>query len=180
MVLWASKESVGAACDQRVELLGVVGGNLRVRLCGTGEEAVIAPGETRGVEFADGLSVLYTPDRSLRRSATVPPDQSPTPAYLVTIPVEHGFDPVRVDPGTAPMFAEVFGSAGLRLLDGVRLCDAVSDITRAHADFASRSAFYLRSVDPSLYVAAVTLVLRLRTAGEFFPSATISVRPAAG
>lgn len=72
MILWAEGKAVGMPCNQRVEFIEVIGGMLRVKLCGSGDLALIAPGETCGVEFNDSLEVFYTPTLTRWTSATSP------------------------------------------------------------------------------------------------------------
>ena len=67
MILWAKKEAVGMPCNQRVELLEVVAGNLRVKLLGTDEIALLAPDEVCGVEFDDTCSVSFDVRGTMRR-----------------------------------------------------------------------------------------------------------------
>ena len=68
MILWAKAAAVGMPCNQRVELIEVVAGMLRVELCGTGEFALISPGETCGVEFDNTLEVFYDAKITQRKS----------------------------------------------------------------------------------------------------------------
>jgi hypothetical protein len=68
VVIWVKAEAVGMPCDQRAELIGPVGGNLRVKLCGTGQEAIVAPAETCGFEPVPNMAIRYDVV-SVRRSS---------------------------------------------------------------------------------------------------------------
>ena len=58
----------GMICDQRAELIEVVGGYIRVKLCGTHEIILVSPDETCGVEFNQNLSVKYQVTQTKRSS----------------------------------------------------------------------------------------------------------------
>ncbi len=66
MILWAKAQAVGAKVDQRVELIEVVGGNIRVRLCGTDEIALIAASEVSGLEYDETSTIRFKVTRTER------------------------------------------------------------------------------------------------------------------
>jgi len=68
MIVWITKEAAGMPCNQRAEVLEVVGGFLRVKLCGGKEVVLVAPSETCGVEFSEELSLDYKATITRRRS----------------------------------------------------------------------------------------------------------------
>lgn len=61
MIVWVMGQVVGCSSNQRAELLETVAGNLRVRICGTNQIALISPDETCGVEFSDSVAIAFQP-----------------------------------------------------------------------------------------------------------------------
>ena len=61
MIVWVVGDVIGAKGNQRAELLEIVAGNLRLRICGTNEIALISPDETCGVEFSDSVAIAFQP-----------------------------------------------------------------------------------------------------------------------